>query len=647
MATVADKLGIAPGPGGWAKSLVGAAQSALTGLGDVDTSPVTPGGSGALEGISGTIRNRDARIRQTQLDQQKKAMQDAAESRENRAADDQHQKFADAQKKQQETDAQIAHENASMIHEQGLLHQLDPSYIDESIADGKTVFNNLTTGENPAPKIAEGMTSSQIQTMLAQGKISGHNIHVYPTGSVETGLDPNGKPIMRTTYSITGDVPSKTVDAGTAAYINKFIPDQKIQEGQVLSGAHFGTLTGQAAAVSTATKARDQALIDAGVMDKKQTDQLENVNLGPDWNNALAAAKNNPRDALAALQAQDAARVKSGQPAKYPNLADDVMAKYGGPDKFQEVVQKQQDLNERMVHDRADEQDRRDAAQAKKDSEHSFLGDPKLIGNPAAYRNSLDPEARQLVDAIGTGHMVLNRLDYLAAKKPEVLEAVTAAYPDFDSSKANGYSAVVKNFTSGPTSVLLRSGGTALKHLQRLMDATNTASTINPLSNSYTDRQVLLNNAATELARYNAGGGSAPSKDEIEHAREALSPINPLKRGEAIKEQTRALSDAMGALRHQWDDAAPSEAYRRPMPSIDPGAIKAVDAIIPGENNLDPNQQKPTPPVGKPGPAASDGLPTPPAGHISVQIPGLQPGFIPAANLAQFKKDHPNAVVGD
>jgi hypothetical protein len=39
-------------------------------------------------------------------------------------------------------------------------------------------------------------------------------------------------------------------------------------------------------------------------------------------------------------------------------------------------------------------------------------------------------------------------------------------------------------------------------------------------------------------------------------------------------------------------------------------------------------------------------LPAAPPGKVAVQIPGLQPGFIPKESLAQFKKDHPNAVVG-
>ena len=39
-------------------------------------------------------------------------------------------------------------------------------------------------------------------------------------------------------------------------------------------------------------------------------------------------------------------------------------------------------------------------------------------------------------------------------------------------------------------------------------------------------------------------------------------------------------------------------------------------------------------------------LPAAPPGKVTVQIPGLQPGFIPTQSLAQFKKDHPNALVG-
>src|SRR5262249_52466797 len=40
-------------------------------------------------------------------------------------------------------------------------------------------------------------------------------------------------------------------------------------------------------------------------------------------------------------------------------------------------------------------------------------------------------------------------------------------------------------------------------------------------------------------------------------------------------------------------------------------------------------------------------LPPAPPGKVTVQIPVLAPGFIPRQSLPQFKKDHPNALVGE
>lgn len=45
------------------------------------------------------------------------------------------------------------------------------------------------------------------------------------------------------------------------------------------------------------------------------------------------------------------------------------------------------------------------------------------------------------------------------------------------------------------------------------------------------------------------------------------------------------------------------------------------------------------------GQARPSGLPAPPPGSITVQIPGQPPGHIPASALAKFKQDHPNAQV--
>src|SRR6185437_9473339 len=89
--------------------------------------------------------------------------------------------------------------------------------------------------------------------------------------------------------------------------------------------------------------------------------------------------------------------------------------------------------------------------------------------NTAVQRLSQNPNATgaggtgsTLVDEIGTGRMPPGRMSYLLARNPQLLTAIAASYPDFDGSKIESYAKTYNDFTSGKTSVMLTSGGTAL-----------------------------------------------------------------------------------------------------------------------------------------------------------------------------------------
>ena len=106
-----------------------------------------------------------------------------------------------------------------------------------------------------------------------------------------------------------------------------------------------------------------------------------------------------------------------------------------------------------------------------------------------------------LVESIGTGKIAPDRLSYLLARNPNLVTAVTAKYPDFDSSKAQAYPALYKDFTSGKTAAALNSGATALGHLQELANMNTVQSHIpgRPDYNAYMNK---VDTVAPELAKF-------------------------------------------------------------------------------------------------------------------------------------------------
>ena len=181
-----------------------------------------------------------------------------------------------------------------------------------------------------------------------------------------------------------------------------------------------------------------------------------------------------------------------------------------------------------------------------------------------------------LVDMIGTGRVNLGRLNYVAARKPEILDAVAKKYPDFDSSKIDGYSGTYKDFTEGTTSRQLNAGGTALKHLKELRDM-NTVKSHFPGSPDYNAYQNKADTLATELARF-YGDATIPA---IAAIKSTLASTLPGTRQKAINTQAESMGDKLDSFEHTWTNAAPSKAYQAPMPFIDEKAKEARAALDP------------------------------------------------------------------
>jgi hypothetical protein len=181
-----------------------------------------------------------------------------------------------------------------------------------------------------------------------------------------------------------------------------------------------------------------------------------------------------------------------------------------------------------------------------------------------------------LVDEIGKGKMAPERMGYLLARNPQLMSAVAAKYPDFDSSKIQGYIAATKDFTSGTTSKQLNAGGTALKHLEELNNLNTDKSHI-PGTSDYNRYQNKVDTVASELAKF-YGDATIPAIASIKSTLAAQLPGN---RKAAIQEQAKSMGDKLDSYEQQWKNAAPSSSYQAPMPGIDAGAKAARAKLDP------------------------------------------------------------------
>lgn len=181
-----------------------------------------------------------------------------------------------------------------------------------------------------------------------------------------------------------------------------------------------------------------------------------------------------------------------------------------------------------------------------------------------------------LVDQIGQGKVVPERLSYLLARNPELINQVTQKYPNFDSSKAEAYPTTYKDFTSGKTSVALNSADTALKHLKELQDLNTVASHI-PGTPAHTKYVNKLGTVAPELARF-YGDETIPG---IASIRDTLGSTLPGSRDAAIRTQAQSMGDKLDSYEQTWKNSAPSASYQAPMPGISEKAKDARAALDP------------------------------------------------------------------
>lgn len=210
-----------------------------------------------------------------------------------------------------------------------------------------------------------------------------------------------------------------------------------------------------------------------------------------------------------------------------------------------------------------------------KEEEKGFVGDPNATTGEEFFK-SLKPQEQDLVKQMGTGKMPIARIEYLASRKPELLEAVSRAYPGFDGAKISSYVSAYKDFTSGKTAVALNSGGTGLLHLHELQQLNTAASHIpgTPAWNAYENK---ADTVSSELAKF-YGDASIPA---IAAIKKTLMANLPGGREAAITTQAGSMGDKMDSFETTWNNAAPSKEYEALMPQISQKAKAARAALDP------------------------------------------------------------------
>lgn len=261
----------------------------------------------------------------------------------------------------------------------------------------------------------------------------------------------------------------------------------------------------------------------------------------------------------------------------------------------------------------------------------------------ARLESGAGAEGSALVDSIGTGKIALDRLGYLATRNPQLLAAVQAKYPNFDSSKAASYPAVYKEFTStkkGTAGAALNAGATALKHLQELQKLNTVASHI-PGTKDHVAYMNKADTLSTELASF-YGDTTIPA---IASIKDTLTTQVPGGRNAAIKTQAQSMGDKFNSYQQTWDNAAPSSAYEAPMPQIDKDAKEARAALDPRYHAQLVAEQQGAPPPSKQvqPPSLPANAPPPAQGMSRIWAPG-SPTWkdVPTA---QVPKNIPGLVV--
>jgi len=457
-----------PQPGGWAKSLLGAAQGVLSGLGDAPQGKA-PVGGGILSGITGTIANRNQRLAAQKEQAQKAQHENAEDQRAQEKQDDAHQK------------AQLDNTEANlrMIHTQNLNHQI--GVVDPMIADGNKTLKMLEDPDSghPTPVLARDVTYADLQKGVVDGKWNLHDMTPFPSGKKAIGTDANGEPQYATTYTLVDAHGKVTPNEDEIKYLNaNKATDQPIKPGQEFDFSSWNSLHQKADDIKAQTDARNKTLINNKLSDADDAYKLEKVDFPPVWSKALSDPRAKGKDGLPdPIKARNLILSDPASLKQFPDVAKLVPEAYPGFDKLESQAQE--------AGFKATEDAAKKAADKADDIRNLMTDDMKasiaqLSPDRQKFLGQYNPEEQGAIVSLGTSPGDVNFRDVFTrmAKGQKGLtpqdaeNAIKQVYPHWSMAAYANTQKMYKDITGGgPLSKQIAQYNNVLQHASIAQDA--------------------------------------------------------------------------------------------------------------------------------------------------------------------------------
>lgn len=224
-------------------------------------------------------------------------------------------------------------------------------------------------------------------------------------------------------------------------------------------------------------------------------------------------------------------------------------------------------------------------------SSATLFGDPTKTG--ADYLATIPQGNREIVQGLLNGTTKMPSGTTL--KSPlwqSVLASVQHADPAWNEAAFNQYAQARRNFTTGTGGRQINTINTALQHMQKLTDVVTAMNNgdftalnflTNEGANAFSHGQLanfnaIISQVATEMAAVYKGGNAAPTDQEIQHFRQALSPsLGHAKQVEVLRDWTDLLTGKLNSLAEQYQDSM--SPLSQPITIIKPEARQAFNNI--------------------------------------------------------------------
>lgn len=601
---------------------------------------------------------------------------------------------------EQRNQIQFVQANLQNLHTQQLLHANGDKAMDEGIANDSRMYQTLKDVGAEGTEIRTGLTSSQANAMIGKEWDPRTTFRLL-TGKKNTGtIGEDGLPVYEPTYTLV-HVPERVnlTDPKQIHELFPDVSEEALKgvdadHPWAVSGADLIAAHQDAANAKAIKDSIDAAAADAKIKGLEQGIKLEGLTFkekGVLAHTLADVSRLHPEKDAAERMITAAEELMLNPPKEFPNLMEDLKGVMGDKlfDKLMEHQLKQDALEgdnmwqgdkvrnwiakpaeaiavaegiekkyppnspeykqaqeiiamslraneatreEKKAEAKAQEEGKQEVAAFDTESDKT-----NLTGQD--YLNSLPEDKRTALQAVAEGREIRSprQLQDKNGNLTPFALALHRGYPDFDIQKAIHYGDAVKEFQSTKPNTAgwsLNAGSAALGHLKRLdeLAAEHWIQIHNPQSDAGRRYNKLLDTVAGELLSFY---GVPKTNETMAKQKEDMAGF--LNRRSAISEQARSMGVKWEAFEQQWNNAAPRESFRPPLPGVDDDAKDAMAYFDPEFAKAHPqlfSKQKPTlTKTGSVAPAA----PKPTAAPVATPTAPAAPAHLPANKVTGYK----------